>query len=148
MSTLYQLRSAIRDLLLEGGLWQADEVLIKRRSDLWNNVAVATGNSEFGQCIVVGVAKGTPARNQSARSQQLLMEITIPITLIELPNVDPDENSAEDDRWEATVMRLMGSPLGRSETHYELAFDGFEEVSDEQYVIRQTTFKTNALLKK
>lgn len=148
MSGLYQLRLAIRALLLEDGLWAAGEVLIKRRTDIWNDVAVAASASENGQCIVVGVAKGTPAKGQNSRSQQLLMDITIPLTLIELPRTDPEEDATEDVRWEATVMRLMGSPLGRSEHHYELTFEGFEEAQDDDYVIRQTTFKTALLLKK
>lgn len=147
MSGLYQIRTAIRDLLIQDGLWDSSEVIVKRRSNIWNDVAVATNNSASGQCLVVGVAKGSADKGQKSHSQQLLMEITVPLTLVELPSVSPDEDPSEDERWEATVMRLLGSPLGRSPIHYELVFDGFADVEDEDYVIRQTTFKTTLLLK-
>ena len=151
MSKLYDIRQAVKSLLLQGGLWEDGEVLIKRRTQIWNDVAVATGASNHGQCLVVGVAKGNSSNKQNARSKRLLMDITIPVTLIELPTVSDEEPSDyattdEDTRWEETVMRLLGDPLGRSAEHYELTFDGFEEVDDEDYVIRQTTFKTTLLL--
>ena len=151
MSKLYDIREAVKSLLLQGGLWEADEVLIKRRTAIWNDVAVAVGASKHGQCLVVGVAKGTPFGQQNARSKRLLMNITLPVTLVELPTVSDEEpsdyaTSDEDTRWEETVMRLLGDPLGRSAEHYELVFDGFEDVEDEEYVIRQTTFKTTLLL--
>ena len=152
MSGLYQLRKEIRTLLLQDGLWSNDEVIIKRRTNLWNTVATAIGASEAGQCIVVGVAKGSPHSTQRKGSKNLIMEVTIPITLVELPGVDPEEYQApdgsdEDSRWEDTVMRLLGEPLGRSAETYELDFDGFEDLVDEEYVIRQTTFKTKLMLK-
>jgi hypothetical protein len=151
MSKLYDIRREIQKLLLQDGLWEEGEVLIKRRTAIWNDVAVAVGASKFGQCLVVGVAKGTPSSKQNARSKRLLMDITIPITLVELPTVSDEEPSVydttdEDTRWEATVMRLLGDPLGRSADHYELVFDGFEDVDDEDYVIRQTLFKTTLYL--
>lgn len=151
MSKLYDIRKAVKSLLLQGDLWTDGEVIIKRRSAVWNDVSVATQASKCGQCLVVGVAKGNPSGKQNARSKRLLMDIIIPITLIELPTVNDDEPSDydttdEDTRWEATVMRLLGDPLGRSEDHYELTFDGFEDLDDKEYVIRQTTFKTTLLL--
>jgi hypothetical protein len=133
-------------------------VLIKRRTDLWNAVSVAVAASQSGQCIVVGVAKGSPDKSQRKGSKQLMMEVTIPLTLIELPSVHHEEEwrtvmdfgiptPDEDSRWEATLMRLLDSPLGRSAEHYGLEFDGFEEINDEEYVIRQTTFKTRLIIK-
>lgn len=152
MSALYQIRTEIKTLLMADGLWADGEVIIKRRSELWNTVATAVAASEAGQCIVVGVAKGTPDRSQRVGSRQLLMEISVPITLIESANLSPDDTESpdgtdEDTRWEGTVMRLLGSPLGRSAEHYEMSFDGFEDIADDEYVIRQTTFKTKLLLK-
>ena len=146
MSGLYSLRDQIRQLLLQDGLWQDDEVLIKRRTDIWNAISVAAEASAAGQCVVVGVAKGVPQKSQTKQSKRILMEVTIPITLIELPRVDPEVDPEEDVRWEATLLRLQGQSLGRADTIYYLTFDGFEEVSDNAYVIRQTTFKTDLLL--
>ena len=151
MSKLYDIRKAVKSLLLQGGLWEEGEVIIKRRTQIWNDVAVAAAASKCGQCLVVGVAKGSASNKQNARSKRLLMDISIPITLIELPSVSDEEPSDyattdEDTRWEETVLRLLGDPLGRSPDHYELTFDGFEEVDDDEYVIRQTTFKTTLYL--
>lgn len=153
MSALYALRQSVRTLLLGGGLWTEDEILIKRRTDIWNDVAVACAASKAGQCLVVGVAKGTPSPAQKTGSKLVIMDVTIPITLVELPTVDPtlpasDAATDEDSRWEAMVLRLHGDSLGRSALHYELEFDGFEDVTDEDYVIRQTTFKTRLILKR
>ena len=153
MSALYSLRRSVRTLLLEGALWTADEVIIKRRTDIWNDVAVATAASKAGQCLVIGVAKGNPSSAQKRGSKLVIMDVTIPITMIELPTVDPalpadGAATDEDSRWEAMVLRLQGDSLDRSALHYELEFDGFEDVVDEDYVIRQTTFKTRLILKK
>lgn len=149
LSSLYQLRKEVKNLLLLEGLWNDGEVIIKRRSDLWNTVATAIATSEAGQCLVIGVAKGSPSGQQKSGSKQLLLEVTIPVTLIERPTLAPEEEENEEDgRWEATTMRLLGDPLERSPEHYEMIFDGFEEISDEEYIIRQTTFKTKLLLKK
>ena len=150
-SGLYGIRRAIRDLLLMDGLWEADEVIIKRRTKIWNDIAVATAASSRGQCLVIGTARGRKANNSQDGSDQVRMELTIPVSLFELPNVsDQQPEAGEDDedvRWEATVMRLNGDPLGRSPLHYHLEFEDFEDVEDEEYVIRQTIFKTNLLLK-
>ena len=153
MSALYSLRRSVRTLLLEGALWTADEVIIKRRTDIWNDVAVACAASKAGQCLVIGVAKGVPSSAQKKGSKLVIMDVTIPITMIELPTVDPtlpadNATTDEDSRWEAMVLRLQGDSLDRSALHYELEFDGFEDVVDEDYVIRQTTFKTRLILKR
>lgn len=150
MSKLYSLRREIRDLLLADG-WSADEVIIKRRTNIWNDVAVATGASKHGQCLVIGVAKGTNTARNRGSSKRLHMDVTVPITMIELPTVDlaqPDEGDEdEDDRWEAMCLLLQGEALGRSAIHYELEFDSFEDVEDDSYVIRQTVFKTRLVIK-
>ena len=151
MSAIYLLRRTIKEVLVSSGLWTADEILIKRRTDIWNDITVATQASKTGQCLVIGVAKGAPVGSQKPGSKLLRMEVTIPITLVELPTVDPAQpltgETDEDYRWEATALLLQGESLGRSALHYELDFDGFEDVEDEDYVIRQTTFKTRLLLR-
>ena len=146
-SKLYDLRNAARTLLLQDGLWEEGEVLIKRRSKIWNDIAVATETSKTGQCVVIGVASGKPAKGTKDGSSQLYLELTIPFTLFETPNMDDGDSPDEDLQWEETVLRLQGSALGRSALHYSLDFESFEEVEDEQYVVRQTIFKTNFTLK-
>jgi hypothetical protein len=151
MSNLYKIRRDIRDLLVEESLWESDEILIKRRSNIWNDVAVACGASARGQCLVVGVAKGRRIGTSGRRGAKTIrLEVTIPITLLELPDVEstqPEEGEPdEDDRWEETVMRLDGDALGRSPLHFQLDLEDFEDVEDDEYVIRQTIFKTTLLL--
>jgi hypothetical protein len=149
VSGLYALRMAMRDKLLEDGLWEKGEILIRRRADFWNDVAVMTQASRTGQCLTIGEAKGQAAPGQKSKSKQVKMVVTIALNLIELPQVTDDlEASDEDARWEATVLRLIGDPLGREKSYYSLDFDGFDEVPDDQYVIRQTTFRTEFLLKR
>jgi hypothetical protein len=150
MSKLYDLRRRIRTALVAGGDWTADEILIKRRTDIWNDIAVATEASKHGQCLVIGVAKGAKSGADRPGTKKVRMEVTIPITLVELPNTDPEQPDTgepdEDDRWEAMCLLLQGESLERSALHYELDFDSFEDVEDESYVIRQTVFKTRLIL--
>jgi hypothetical protein len=151
MSNLYKLRRDIRDLLVEDCLWDREEILIKRRTDIWNDVAVACAASARGQCLVVGVAKGRRVGTSGRRGVKTIrLEVTIPLTLMELPNTAPEQAEEgepdEDDRWEATMTRLDGDPLGRSPLHFQLDLEDFEDVEDEEYVIRQTIFKTTLLL--
>lgn len=153
MSGLYSLRRAVREVLRAEGLWTDDEVIIKRRTNIWNDVAVATAASDRGECVVIGVATGERTSPPRTGRKNLTMVVTIPVTLIQLPEVDPAQNlhdnlaEDEDSRWERMVMALEGESLGRSALHYELDFDSFQDVEDEQYVIRQTVFKTRLILK-
>jgi hypothetical protein len=151
MSNLYTIRREIRDLLTAGALWAEGEVIIKRRTNIWNDVAVACAASEHGQCLVVGVAKGRRVGTSGTRGKKTIrLEVTIPLTLIELPDVSPEQAAEgaadEDDRWEATVRLLDGDALGREPLHFQLDFDDFEDVEDDEYVIRQSTFKTTLLI--
>lgn len=149
MSGLYSLRNQIRNLLLEGGLWKKDEVIIKRRTKIWNDVATAIaaeGSSE--QCLVIGTAKGVASAGQRDRGMILKTTVSIAVTMIELPRVDDSEDPDEDTRWELTVARLLGSPLGRSEANFQLIFDSFEDIEDNEYIIRQTVFKTDLIIRK
>ena len=149
MSGLYTLRSQIRDLLLQDGLWNKDEVIIKRRTDVWNTVATAMAvEGASGQCLVIGTAKGVAAAGQRDRGMILKTTVSIAVTMIELPRVDDAEDPEEDTRWELTVARLLGSSLGRSVANFQLVFDGFEDVEDKEYVIRQTIFKTDLIIRK
>jgi hypothetical protein len=147
---LYELRQEIAAQLIASSEWTAAEILIKRRSDIWNAVATAITVSEARRCVVVGIARGTVATDQNKRARKLRQELTITMTLIELPQLDDSDSSAEqeDQIWESMVRVLTGASLGRSEAHYWLEYQGFEEIPDpdRQYVMRQTTFKTEMLI--
>jgi hypothetical protein len=147
MTTLLDLRKEIKARLTAGGLWTADEVIVQRRTRIWNSVATAIAASKSGQCLVIGTAKGDPLRNNDG-SKVAMMDLTVVVTIIEKPRTDPDEEGeAEDVRWQQTVALLQGDTLGRSENHDNaLRFDGFDEVESESYAIRQTLFKTRFIV--
>lgn len=151
MSAVFDLRDAVKNLLLGENLWSADEVIIKRRTDIWNDVATSIAASKSGQCIVVGLLSGGKSDKQRQGSRNLIMNVTMAISIVEVHNLaDPQtllDASDEDTRFEATLMRLHGSSLGRSAITYTLDFDTFAEQEDEQYLIRQATFKTELTLK-
>jgi hypothetical protein len=145
MSELYDVRRRMRDALVAAGLWAEDEILIRRRGNLWNDVAVAVGTSARRQCLVIGLAKARRrSGGTSGRRQMLALDVTIPVTLIELPFLDEPEADVpedEDSRWEATLLALQGEKLGRQMIHHRLEMREFEEVEDEEYLMRQAIFE-------
>lgn len=147
MSRIYQLRKAVKDILVAAQLWPADQIIIRRRGQIWNDVATAIAASKDGSCIVIGVAKGDGDKSRQPRSKQVIMDVTVPVTIVETPQTDPDaEESAEDDRWEKTVTLLQGNDLGRPGKGHDFAFESFDEVESKEYLIRQTVFKTRLVL--
>jgi len=148
MSGLFFLRDQIRTLLVGTGIWTADQIILKRRTDIWNAVACSMAANASGQCLVIGVPKGVPSKGQQDRSRMLLSTLSIAVTLIELPRVDEAEDTEEDSLWEQTVALLLGASLGRTDAIFQLVFESFDDVEDKDYVIRQTVFKTDYLLRK
>lgn len=145
MSVLLNLRREIKAVLLAGGLWEADAVIVNRRLKIWNEVARAINSSKHGAVMVVGTAKADADRNRKPRSPVVMMDVTLPLTLIELPKLSP-EAEEEDLLWERSVALLQGNPLGRPARSNDFVFSGFEEVPDDHYVIRQTLFRTRVIL--
>lgn len=147
MTTLHDLRAAIRDVLVESGEWLADEVIVARRADIWNAVATAISASENGRCVVIDTPTGDPDGNRQ-NSRIAAMEITIAVNIVERPATDPDEDDGGSDaRWQRMVAMLQGHTLGRSTDHDNgLRFAGFDPVPHPQHVIRQTIFKTRHLV--
>jgi hypothetical protein len=150
MSQLYSIRRNIRDLIVDSEQFELDEILIKRRTNIWNDVAVAAAASTHGQCLVIGVAEGKKDGNARPRKGMIKLEVSIPITLIELPTITPEQPEAEDededDRWEALCLLLQGDSLGRGDQHFWLDMDSFTDVEDDEYIIRQAVFKTRIII--
>lgn len=149
-SNLLNLRNAAKAVLTTGDspLWDADSVIVNRRLKIWNEVATSIQSSKHGAVLVIGIAKGDPDPKRPPKSANVQMDLTIPVTLIELPDVDPD-GAEEDELWEQTVVLLNANPLGRIQkpkSAHDLEFAGFDEVEHDQYVIRQTLFKTRLIL--
>lgn len=145
MSKLLAVRQAIRTVLVESGLWTEPEIIINRRTKIWNDVAMAVQASDHGHCLVIGTAKGDPDPQRKPYSRLTMMEVAVPVTLIELPQVDP-VGTEEDLLWEQTIELLQGNDLGR-DGKQDLRFDGFDDLEDDEgrYVMRQTLFRTRVI---
>ena len=146
--TLYGLRKAIKDTLTADGLWLPEQIIIRRRTKIWNTVATAIGKARNGQVLVIGTPKGDRGQNPSNRSKAIATVVTIPITLVENVKPDPEEDDeTEDLLWQQTVIRLQGNTLGRSaDGDNAMVFDGFDEIDEGNYLVRQTLFRTRFLI--
>ena len=145
MSRLFNLRKAVQTTLVDAGLWQADEIIIRRRGKIWNQVANAIAVARHRAILVVGVANGDADSSRTPLSKLIPMTVTVPITMIEAPEPDAAETE-EDDLWENSVALLQGNSLGRTERLPDFIFERFDEVEHERYIIRQAVFKTRIVL--
>jgi hypothetical protein len=153
MSSIYDLRAAIRDALVAEGIWTAGEIILKRQTDIWNDIALAISSSKNRAALIIGVAEGVDGRadNQQSTRNHLLQELTIPITTI--CEIQLTEGATpEEDLWERTTLFLSGwvPPLdytrGRH-SDYRLRYQRFSddvEMGDGQasWLARQTIFQT------
>ncbi len=147
--TPYQLRKAVKALIVDSGLMSGGQVIIRRRTNIWNDIATAIESQRDGQCLVIGTAKGDPLRNPGDKSNVARMDLTIPVSLVETPRTDPEEDEEEDLLWQRILAVLQGETLGRSDTgNWALRFDGFDDAEAKGYVIRQTIFKTEHIVSK
>ncbi|MCW1884016.1 hypothetical protein OKA04_04700 [Luteolibacter flavescens] len=146
-TTLYDLRAAIRDVLVNAGLFTAKQVIISRRADIWNAVNTAVSAAEHGRCAVIDTPTADPQRNNE-NSKVALMEVTIAVNIIERTPTRPEEtDEASDVAWQRMVVLLQGNLLGRSGDHANgLRFDGVAMVPNQPLPVRQTIFKTRLLV--
>jgi hypothetical protein len=147
VSGLLDLRTRVKAALVDSGLWTADEVIIRRRGNIWNDIAIAVESSKGGRCLVIGTAKGDPDPKRPPRSKIIATTVTVPVSIIELPEADPEvDDEPEDELWEKTVILLQGNNLGGPQSD-DFIYDGFDEIEAPQYLIRQTLFKTRIVLR-
>lgn len=153
MSTLLDLRQSYKDALVASGLWNEEAIIIKRQTDIWNDIAVAMEATKNGCVLVIGVAAGR--KNNSPGKIDL--RLTMPFTIFCAPVLKPDE-TPEEDIWESTVGFLDGyagiDPSGRRKhSMYELNFEDFSddvEIADGQphYLARQSVFSVKHIIPK
>jgi len=150
MSALKSLRDAIAAEIVAAGILPSEQVLTKRRTNIWNDIAVAIGASDSGSVIVVGTAKGKrdTAPNSRPRKGFISMRVTVPITFFETPVTDPT-GTEEDETFERMLTTLEGSKLGAEirETR-DMQFEEFTEEEDEEYLIRQAIFTCRLTMKR
>lgn len=146
MSQLYDMREALRDSIIAAGIgWTADTILLKRQTDLWNDVATAISASAAGAVLHIGVAEGN-----STEDDGLEMEVTVPLTILCLPQCD-DGATPEEDLWEALVTHVHDLRLGSEPFGYRFRFQSFTDLEIDAdggtgYLGRQTVFKRNLSL--
>lgn len=141
MSQLYDMRAALRDSIIAADIgWTADTILLRRQTDLWNDVSVAIAASAAGAVLHLGVAEG-----RSTEEDELEMEIQVPVTILCLPQTLSGA-TPEEDLWEALVRHIHDLRLGDDPHAYRFRFLSFTDLEIEagggsEYLGRQTLFK-------
>lgn len=141
MSQLYDIRVALASSIIQADIgWGENEVLIKRQTDLWNDVASAMASARNGAVLHIGVAEG-----DSTEDDGLEMNVTVPITILCLPQVIQGA-LPEEDLWEALVKHVHDLRLGSEPFAYRFRFKSFSDLEIEAdggtgYLGRQTVFQ-------
>jgi hypothetical protein len=141
VSKLYDLRSALKAHLVDEELFAEDSIIIKRQTDIWNDIAVAIASTVNSVAVVIGVAEGS-----SADDDELVMELTVPVTILCPPSLE-EGALPEEDLWEAMVKAVHGFVVHPSEhCQWEFKFRNFSddvELGDNaaQWLARQTVFR-------
>jgi len=141
MSKLYDLRAQLKlDIIAANIGWVDDTIIIKRQTDLWNDIGTAIGSAKHGAVLHIGVASGT-----STDDHELEMELTLPFTILCEPQVIEDQ-IPEEDLWEDLLKFLQGKAMEDSDSCLTgFRFKSFtdselETPSGYKYLARQTIF--------
>ena len=142
MSKLYDLRQALADAIIAAEIgWTAETILLKRQGDLFNDLATGLATAANGAMLHIGIAEG--AANPKHR---LSAELTIPLTIVCLPQVE-EGATPEEDLWEALVRLVSGLRLpGEEHSYSEFRFKSFSDIEitldgGTSYLGRQTIFE-------
>lgn len=141
MSKLFDLRQALADSIVAADIgWTANSIIILRQTDLWNAVALAINESEHGCVLHIGVAEG-----DSTEDDSLEMEVSVPLTILCLPQVVANA-TPEEDLWEELVRHVHDLRVGTEHYAYRFRFKSFADIEVEAdggtgYLARQTVFK-------
>ena len=108
---------------------------------MWNDVAVMLQGSVVDAVLMIGVAEGKPTEDDS-----LEMELTLPLVIVCLPQVEAD-SVPEEDLWEAMVSFVHDLRLVATDSWSKrFVFAGFQDLDIQAddgtaYLGRQTIFK-------
>jgi hypothetical protein len=141
MSVLYDMRRALADAIIAANIgWTDDTVLIKRQTDLWNDVATAMSSAENGAVLHIGVAEG-----ESQEGDDLVLNLTVPLTILIAP-VAAEGGKPEEDLWEDLLAFVNKRKIPATDhTFWEFTFKSFSDgdlEADEgtRYLARQSIF--------
>lgn len=141
MSKLYDMRTALKNSIVAARIgWNDQTVLIRRQTDFWNDVASAMATSRHGAVLHIGVAEGT-----SMDSEELEMEVTVPLTILCVPQVIAG-GRPEEDLWENLVNHVSGLRMGEDLHAHRMRFKSFSDIEVQadngtEYLGRQTIFQ-------
>lgn len=103
MSKLYDMRQDLAAAIIAANIgWDESTVIIQRQTDLWNNVATAMATASNGAVLHIGVAEG-----RAQDDYELLLDLSLTLTIICLPEVQPDA-TPEEELWENLVLFIHG----------------------------------------
>lgn len=140
MSKLFDFRQELATAIAAQDIgFTADNIILKRQGDIWNDIATAINASKDGVVLHIGIARGN-----STEENSLEMDVTLPVTLIALPQL-VDGARPEEDLWEALVNFLHDFRFANDAYAYRLRFQSFEDLdiaADDgtEYLGRQTNF--------
>jgi hypothetical protein len=141
MSKLYDLRATLKaDIIAADIGWADDSIIIKRQTDLWNDINTAIGAAKHGAVLHIGIASGNSTDDHS-----LDMALTMPITILCEPQITEDQ-FPEEDLWEALVKFIQGRAMEPSDSCLTgFRFKSFSDSEMElpggyKYLARQTIF--------
>lgn len=101
----------------------ADNIILDRQTDVWNDLAAAIAASSHGIALHVGVAEGTATEEDG-----LEMEITVPLTLVATHQTPPGA-APEEEIWEALTAHVHDLRLCPAETYAQrFRFRSFSDV--------------------
>lgn len=141
MSKLFDLRNVLKEDIIAANIgWEEETILIKRQSDLWNEVGTAIGMAKHGAVLHIGIASGN-----STDDHALDMDLTMPLTILCEPQL-LDGQFPEEDLWEDLVKFVQGRSMESSQScltgfRFKSFTDSEIEVNDGyKYLVRQTIF--------
>jgi hypothetical protein len=140
MSKLYDLREALAASIIAADIgFTSENVILKRQTDLWNDVASSIDASKDGVVLHIGIAEGA-----GTEDEELEIDTTIPLTILALPQVDENARP-EEDLWEDLVRHVHDLRLGTDHHALRFIFKSFTDLEIEAdrgtgYLGRQTVF--------
>lgn len=141
MSKLYDLRAQLKLDIIDAEIgWVDETIIIKRQTDLWNDIGTAISSAKHGAALHIGVASGN-----STDEHSLEMELSMPFTILCEPQV-LEGQFPEEDLWEDLVKFVQGKAMEGGESC--LTGFRFKSFSDSEletpagykYLARQTIF--------
>lgn len=141
MSKLYDMRADLAAAIIAADIgFSADNIILKRQTDLWNDVATALATIDNGVVLHIGIAEGS-----STEPDGLEMELTLPLTILCLPQLAEDA-TPEEDIWQALVQSVHGLRLSPEDPYaWRFRFKSFSDLEIQAdagtgYLGRQTVF--------